>query len=71
MIIYLAGGMSVTNVKGRERYLSEKMSTWHRLFSFYHLIYLERSEILKIKEDANNKNNAGEGADGGQTRAGG
>ena len=35
MIIYLAGGFSITNVKGREEELSKRYRPWNRLVSFY------------------------------------
>lgn len=48
MRIYLAGGMTVMNVKGRERVLSNKFDNWNRLFSFYFLDLIKKSEILEI-----------------------
>jgi len=48
MKIYLAGGFTVINMIGRERELSERFSTWKRLFSFFFLNYIEKSEILNI-----------------------
>jgi len=48
MKIYLAGGMSVMNVKGRERELSYKFNSWKRLFSYYFKELIYKSEILKI-----------------------
>lgn len=35
MIIYLAGGFTVINNRGREYYLSKKYIPWNRLTSFY------------------------------------
>ena len=35
MIIYLAGGFSIINVKGREEELSKRYCPWNRLVSFY------------------------------------
>ena len=35
MIIYLAGGFSVSNVQGREEELSKRYRPWNRLVSFY------------------------------------
>lgn len=35
MIIYLAGGMTVMNVKGREREMSELFPCWNRLLSYH------------------------------------
>lgn len=56
MKIYIAGGMTVMNVKGRERELSKKYDSWKRLFSFYYLILIQKSEILNIiKEEHANK----------------
>lgn len=51
MKIYLAGGVTVALVKGRERELSQKFSTWKRLFSFYFQDMIVTSEILKIKQE--------------------
>lgn len=50
MKIYLAGGMTVINVEGKERELSERMPTWKRLFSYHFLHLMHKSEILEIKE---------------------
>lgn len=57
MKIYLAGGMTIINVIGRERELAGKMPVWRRLFSFHwiHLIY--KSEILLIKKEHINEKN--------------
>jgi hypothetical protein len=48
MKIYLAGGMTVINVKGRERELSIKFDKWNRLFSFYFKDLIFKSEIFCI-----------------------
>ena len=53
MKIYLAGGMPVMRIKGRERELSKKFPPWKRMFSFYYLEELYKSEILNIKQDEN------------------
>ena len=53
MKIYLAGGMTVTNVKGRERELSAKFDSWNRLFSFYFMDCIIKSEIIKIIKNEN------------------
>jgi len=46
MIIYLASGYSVMNVKGREKKLSKKFTKWNRLISFFDL---ERgNQIIKV-----------------------
>lgn len=37
MIIYLASGFTVSNVKGREKKLYRKFKRWNRLVSFYFL----------------------------------
>jgi hypothetical protein len=56
MKIYIAGGMTVMNVKGRERELSRKFDSWKRLFSFHYLILIHKSEILNIiQEEHGNK----------------
>lgn len=49
MKIFLAGGFSVSNVKGREELLSKKFPHWKRLFSYYFLDVLHNSQILLIK----------------------
>ena len=48
MRIYLAGGMTVINVKGRERELCLKLPAWNRLFSYHFLDLIYKSEILDI-----------------------
>ena len=58
MIIYLASGFSVINVKGREEELCNKLTkkygSWNRLISFYDII-LDRNNVLVVlnlkKED--------------------
>lgn len=49
MKIYLAGGMTVMNVIGRERVLSQKMEVWRRLFSYHFKELIYKSEILQLK----------------------
>jgi hypothetical protein len=56
MKIYIAGGMTVMNVKGRERELSQKFDTWRRLFSYHYKVLIIKSEILNIVRDANKQN---------------
>lgn len=53
MKIYLAGGMTVMNIKGRERQLAEKFPVWNRLFSYHYKILIYKSEILQIKKEDN------------------
>lgn len=53
MKIYLAGGMTVMLVKGRERELSKKFDSWKRLFSFYFKDCIFKSEILNIVKNEN------------------
>ena len=53
MKIYIAGGYGLTCIPGRERQVCNKMSTWKRLFSFYWIEWLYKSEILKIIKDEN------------------
>lgn len=53
MIIYLAGGFSVTNVKGREKELSRKYDKWNRLTSFY--FPKERDTVIKNVREMKNK----------------
>ena len=55
MKIYLAGGMTVMNVKGGERVLANIMPSWKRLFSYYFEELIYKSEILLIKKDNENK----------------
>jgi hypothetical protein len=57
MKIYLAGGMTVINVKGRERELVRKFPVWHRLFSFFFLELIHKSEILDIVNENLSRNN--------------
>jgi hypothetical protein len=58
MKIYIAGGFSVMNLKGRERELSQLFNPWRRLFSYYFLILIHKSDILNIiREDHANKQN--------------
>jgi len=54
MKIYLAGGVTVMLVKGRERELANKFPVWRRLFSFYFLDYLYQSQILQIIKETRN-----------------
>ena len=35
MIVYIAGGFTITQVRGREKLLYEKFGGAHRLMSFY------------------------------------
>ena len=51
MKIYLAGGVTVMNVEGRERELSKKFNVWRRLFSFYFMNCIKKSEILSIANE--------------------
>ena len=51
MKIYLAGGMTIMNVIGREREVCNKMPIWQRLFSFHYKLLIYKSEILKIKKE--------------------
>lgn len=53
MKIYLAGGMTLINVKGREREVCNMFPTWKRLYSYHFLDLLYKSEILQIKKDEN------------------
>lgn len=48
MRIYLAGGMTVCNVEGRERELAIQLPKWNRLFSYHFKDMIEKSEILEI-----------------------
>ena len=51
MKIYLAGGMTVMNVIGRERELYNRFPTWKRLFSYHYLKLIYKSEILDISRE--------------------
>jgi hypothetical protein len=53
MKIYLAGGMTVMNMKGRERILSQKFDSWKRVFSYFYKELIFKSEILIIAENDN------------------
>lgn len=49
MKIYFAGGMTVMNVKGREREIAAMVDHWNRLHSFFfrNLWQTETIELLK------------------------
>lgn len=49
MKIYFAGGMTVMNVKGREREIMSMVDHWNRLHSFFfrNLWQTETIELLK------------------------
>jgi len=51
MKLYLAGGMTVMNVIGRERELYTKFHSWKRLFSYHYLVLIYKSEILEISRE--------------------
>lgn len=51
MRIYLAGGMSVSNLKGRERELANQMPRWNRVFSYHFKHTIFKSEILNIAHE--------------------
>lgn len=51
MKLYLAGGFSVANMKGRERVLSQKFDSWKRVFSYFYKELIFKSEILIIAEN--------------------
>lgn len=57
MKIFLAGGMTVINVRGRERELARKFPVWHRLFSFFFKDLIFKSEILDIINENLSGNN--------------
>ena len=48
MILYLAGGFTVSNVKGREREFSAKFTSWKRLFSYHYKELIIKCDILNI-----------------------
>ena len=56
MKLYLAGGMTVANVTGRERELSDKFPSWKRLFSFFYMNLIDKSQILIIKKEQDEQN---------------
>jgi len=69
MKIFLAAGFTVTNVPGKERELSYKFKTWRRLFSFFWMDAIIKSEILDIvKEHENNQIRLVRGFRDGKTR---
>lgn len=51
MKIYLAGGYSVMNVKGREKLLRNRYSSWNRLVSFFDYIYTNNKIMRVINKD--------------------
>lgn len=53
MKLYLAGNYNIMNVLGREREVCQMMPVWKRLFSFYFLHLIHKSEILKLKHEDN------------------
>ena len=52
MKIYLAGGMTIMNVRGQERQVSSKFPRWRRLFSYHYLILIHKSEILLLSHES-------------------
>ena len=52
MKIYLAGGMTIMNVIGREREVSNKFNKWRRLFSYHYLLLIHKSEILLLSHES-------------------
>lgn len=57
MKIYLAGTPGTVS---RERELSQKFASWKRLFTFYWMNCIEKSEILKIvNENISGKHSSG------------
>jgi hypothetical protein len=55
MKLYLAGGMGVMNVLGRENEVCQMMPTWKRLFSYHYKELIFKSQILNIHRNANNQ----------------
>lgn len=60
MKIYLAGGVNLTTLRGwidpsitREREVRNMFPVWKRVFSFYYMNQIRKSEILKIVKDEN------------------
>lgn len=51
MKIYLAGGMGIMNVKGRERQVSKMFNPWRRLYSYHYLELIIKSDILNIVKE--------------------
>lgn len=69
MKIYLAAGFTVTNVPGKERELSYKFTPWRRLFSYFWMDAIVKSEILDIvKEHENNQIKLVRGSGNSKTR---
>lgn len=56
MKIYIAGGMGLMNVVGREREVSNMFDSWNRLFSYHYRVLIFKSEILTIAKERNNEN---------------
>ena len=48
MKIYLAGGASIVNVKGREEKLSKQFPVWNRLLSYFYKEWITNSNILEL-----------------------
>jgi hypothetical protein len=48
MIIYLASGFSVMNVKGREKELCKRMRVWNRLINFFDVCGTRRNDIRQV-----------------------
>ena len=53
MKIYLAGGMGLMNVDGRERAVSSQHEIWRRLYSYHFKELITKSEIFTIKLETN------------------
>lgn len=51
MKLFLAGNYNIMNRIGRERECSEMFPTWKRLYSYFFLDLIHKSEILKIKHE--------------------
>jgi hypothetical protein len=51
MIVYLASGFSVMNVKGREQELARMMPVWNRLHSYHYVNVWLKDTLEMLKED--------------------
>jgi hypothetical protein len=55
MKVYIAGGMTLMNVIGREREVCNMFPIWRRLFSYHYKKFIYKSEILKISYESKQK----------------
>ena len=53
MKLYLAGNYNIMNIIGRERVCSKMFPVWRRLYSYFFLHLIIKSEILNIIKEEN------------------